>query len=395
MKIIRKDILNSPILIVEDDFVGRTTLKAIFNKHGFTNVEEAENGRVGLEKISSFRPHLVILDVMMPEIDGIGCCKRIRSNPDQNIANIPVLFQTSLEGSIEKDRLFEAGATDYLSKPIDPNELAARAVVHLEQESMLKSLKDYKIRIASELDMARAAQRVLIPEKAAICEMEKVYSLDILGHYEACSELGGDFWGFKSISNEELAIYMVDFSGHGVNAALNVFRLHALMQTSMDIAHIPGAYLTHINAHLSNLLAPGQFATMFYGIINTKRNTLSYASAAVPELLLFRNDGQSVVKLESTGTVIGALKNSTYDMVEVEFKADDCLFAYSDALVETPDAKGNMWTVETLTGLLGPSLKKNKSERYKILDELLDNFKLQCLPNLKDDLTISVYFRRS
>ncbi len=392
MSIIKKDILNSRILIIEDDYLGRNVLKEIFKKKGFSNIEEAENGKEGLAKVRSFRPDLVILDVIMPEMDGVECCKLIRKDHDVRIANVPVLFQTSLGGIADKARFFEAGATDYLCKPIDPYEITARAIVHLEREVMLRHLRDFKVRMSHELNTARNTQQILIPDDNEIQEMEKSYNLQICGYYQPCSELGGDFWGFKSLSNEELAVYMIDFSGHGVNAALNVFRLHALMQATMSTAKTPGAYLTHLNAILAPLLPTGQFATMFYGIINRKKKTFSYASAAAPPPALFRKHGKTHQILESTGTVLGAFKETTYQTIETEFDLGDCLLMYSDALIETPNEQGDMLPIEHWIEAFQARLKVDGDGCRESFASLLANFRRHCAPQMIDDLSLNAYY---
>ncbi len=394
MNTIKKDILDCKILIVEDDYLGRVVLKEIFKRQGFVNIEEAENGKEGLEKANLLYPDLIILDVIMPEMDGVECCKQIRKNPDSRIANVPILFQTALDGLADKARLFEAGATDYLTKPTDPHEITARAVVHLEREVMTKCLREFNLRMASELEIARATQNILIPNPISISEMEEAYKLQICSHYQSCTELGGDFWGIKSLSNEELAIYMVDFSGHGVNAALNVFRLHALMQSAMDTARSPSAYLTYLNSILALLLPMGQFATMFYGVINSRRNSLSYASAASPPPILFNKQASSHKLLDSTGTLLGAFKESVYKMEEVEFNAGDCLLLYSDALIETANTDGEMVEIENWIDSFGASLKAERSGCQKAFDYLLADFNKKCSKNLNDDLTLAAYFNR-
>ncbi len=394
MNIIKKDILDSRILIIEDDYLGRSMIKGILRKSGFINIEEAENGKEGLVKVRNFRPDLIILDVIMPEMDGVECCKRIRGDADIRIANIPIIFQTSLSGVADKARFFEAGATGYICKPVEPNELAARAVVHLEREVMNRHLRDFKIRMSHELNTARHTQQILIPDDNEIHEMEKYYKMQICGYYQSSSELGGDFWGFKSLSHDELAIYMVDFSGHGVNAALNVFRLHALMQAATSIAHTPSAYLTHLNAILTPLLPTGQFATMFYGVINQKKKTLSYASAAAPSPILFRQKGKAQQALESTGTVLGALKESSYNMVETEFDSTDCLMLYSDALIETPNEHGDMQPIENWVQSFQSRLKTDGDGCRESFASLLANFRQHCGSQMIDDLSLNIYYMR-
>lgn len=394
MNIIKKDILDSRILIIEDDYLGRNMIKGIFKKSGFINIEEAENGKEGLAKVRSFRPDLIILDVMMPEMDGVECCKRIRNDADMRIANIPIIFQTSLSGISDKTRFFESGATDYICKPVDPYEITARAVVHLEREVMNRHLRDFKIRMSHELTTARNTQQILIPNDNEIHEMEKAYKMQICGYYQSSSELGGDFWGFRSLSSDELAIYMVDFSGHGVNAALNVFRLHALMQATVSTARTPSAYLTHLNAILTPLLPTGQFATMFYGVIDTKKKTLSYASAAAPSPILFRQKGKEYQVLESTGTVLGALKESTYKMEEMEFNSTDCLMLYSDALIETPNETGDMLPVEHWANSLQTRLKTDNDGCRESFASMLANFRQHCGSQMMDDLSLNIYYMR-
>lgn len=392
MVTIKKDILNCKILIIEDDLLGRMILKEIFTKQGFSNIEEAENGKEGLEKTRTLQPDLIILDVVMPTMDGIECCKKIRADPNPKISNIPILFQTALDGLNHKTKLFEMGATDYLTKPIDPHEITARTVIHLEREAMNKKLREFNARMEQELEIARMTQSVLIPDNIAIQEMEQAYDLQICGHYQTSSELGGDFWGFKSISNKELAVYMVDFSGHGVNAALNVFRLHALMQSAMDTAHTPSAYLAHLNAILSKLLPIGQFATMFYGIINRKNNKLLYASAASQTAILFNKQMGTSFCLESTGTLLGAFKESSYQMHEIQFNAGDCLLLYSDALLETPNASGKMQTIEELMEKFQDNLKIEQKNCKHSFAKLTSDFNNEYGKNLNDDLTLAAYF---
>lgn len=222
--------------------------------------------------------------------------------------------------------------------------------------------------------------------------MEKDYRMQICGYYQSCSELGGDFWGMKSISNDELAIYMADFSGHGVNAALNVFRLHALMQAAMGMAYMPGTYLTYINAILAPMLPTGQFATMFYGIINRKKNTISYASAASPSPVLFNKDTMTHKILDSTGTVLGAFKETSYQMIEVPFNSGDCLLLYSDALTETYSDQGEMLPLEHWISAFKSRYRTDEDGCSESFAALLSSFKQKCGPRLLDDLSINAYY---
>lgn len=391
MKPIKESILECRILIVEDDYLGRAVLKEIFRKQGFKRIEEAENGRECLYKIEHFHPDLIILDVIMPEMDGVECCKHIRAHRDPHIAQVPILVQTALDKISDKSRLFATGATDYVTKPVDPHEITARAVAHLEREMMSQSIREFNNRISEELEIARATQQVLIPNSATISGIERDYPLTICGHYQSCSELGGDFWGMQRLSRDELAVYMVDFSGHGVNAALNVFRLHALMQTLLNTTSKPSACLSQLNAMLTPLLLTGQYATMFYGVIDTKNHLLSYASAAAPTPILFSDNGTYYRLLENTGGMIGADAKSRFESREAPFTPGDCLLLFSDALIETPDHENKALSIESIATIFQAQLQNAPHSPAHATETLLSYFNTHHAARLTDDLTLSVY----
>lgn len=389
---IKSEILNCKLLIVEDDYLGRVILKEIFRKQGFTSIEEAENGKEGLEKTLNHVPDLIILDVIMPEMDGIECCKQIRASDNPDIADIPIIFQTALDRLSDKARLFDSGATDYITKPVDPHEITSRVVVHLERAIMTKRLREFNTRVARELEVARMAQQMLIPNQQITRETEKQYGLQICGHYQTSSELGGDFWGFKHISPEELAVYIVDFAGHGVNAALNVFRLHALMQSATENTSAPSEYLGYLNIILSKILPKGQFATMFYGIINRKDRTITYASAASQTAILFNRKNNSSLCLESTGTLLGAFKEASYKTQKTTFNSGDCLLLYSDALLETANSSGKMQTIEELIEKFQYGLRIEQKSCKNSFAKLITDFNSEYGKNLNDDLTLTAYY---
>lgn len=387
----RKELLGCRILIVEDDFIGRSTLLQIFHNHGFTNLETAENGVEGLQKALDFHPDLIVTDIQMPEMDGFELCKQIRANKTLPLSTVPILVQTALSDPGEKARAFLSGASDYISKPVDAWELAARSNVHLERELATRKLMEYIHRISQELEIAKSMQHVLMPSEPLIRSLERQHHLSVCEHFQSCSELGGDFWGLKPLGNDDFAIYAVDFSGHGVNAALNVFRLHALMHSSATEAAAPGEYLTELNSVLAPLLPVGQFATMFYGVVDSRRNTLSYASAAAPAPIVFKAGGQYEI-IDSSGTLLGVHAGTQYDTKTIPFNIGDCLLLYSDALIETPNASGHMLTEEEVAGNFAANISPVSC--IPAFRSLLDIYDKDYAANLNDDLTLVALSRQ-
>jgi sigma-B regulation protein RsbU (phosphoserine phosphatase) len=281
----------------------------------------------------------------------------------------------------EKAAAFTAGASDYVGKPVDPNEVAARSRVHLERGLLLRNLRDFKQRVGEELELAKDTQRVLIPADEALREVEAAHGLCLSGHFQTCSELGGDFWDVRSLSPTVFSIYNVDFCGHGVNGALNVFRLHASTATMMD----PGVYMADLNAALEPLLPSDQFATMFYGVVDTEKNTLSYAGAGAPPPLLFRVGEAAHEKLDTAGAPLGAWSDVTYPTRTVPFHAGDALLLYSDALTETAGPDGHCLSPDMAAQWFRAEL--DEGARFAF-DALLARFQSDYIPRMKDDLTL-------
>jgi two-component system OmpR family response regulator len=108
------------ILIVDDDAHIRDVLRFALDKEGFDTVE-AENGRLALQKFASDKPDLVIMDIMMPEMDGISACRELRQS-----SAVPIIFLSSKDEEIDRILGLELGGDDYITKPFSPRELVAR-----------------------------------------------------------------------------------------------------------------------------------------------------------------------------------------------------------------------------------------------------------------------------
>lgn len=377
----QQDLLqNATILLVDDMEFNLLILKEILASYGFANVELAKNGKEALEKTRDLKPDLVILDLIMPEMDGFEYCQTIRSDPDQQ--RLPILVQTALTVPEQRKKAFAAGATDFVAKPIDADEIIARSLVHLERQKLLDDLIVSRKRIEQELNDARQMQQVLLPTEQYLDTLYKDYGIKIEALFETSSEMGGDFWGTHPISEKELALYIIDFSGHGVTAALNTFRLHTLMQEHAMVTQDPGEYLTILNESITPLLSADQFATMFYGIINTEKNLLSYATAASTSPIIILPNEQHII--DGKGFPIGISNEATYETKHSNFTKGSSLLLYSDALIESENKEGNFLEVKEIMSIL----KQNKDNMF---NALVNEFNTHYKHSLRDDLTINLY----
>lgn len=377
------DLSECRVLIVDDSPSFRKIIGAFLRTAGITHVEYACDGIEGLAKVDLFQPDLVILDIMMPKMDGFDVCLRLRADP--RYRHLPILVQTALDSPSERTNVFQAGATDLITKPIHGPELIARIRVQLENRLLINSLEDYRRRMKSELELARHMQEALLPDFSGHAKNE-IPGLTVASHFRPSAELGGDMWSLRNLGNGKVGVATVDFSGHGVSAALNTFRLHTLMHQMPPEEQSPSDYLSALNAQLVDLLPTHQFATMFFGIIDLPAGRLTYSGAGAPSPVV---GNPQVQVLEAAGLPLGITRAATYQDRQVDFPPGSFLFLYSDALIETEDNRGNVLEAEDLTAMVSAGLRDGGDP----LPGLLRQFGEGRQPP-SDDLTL-VWLRRA
>ncbi len=322
------------VMIVDDNRVNRHLLMALLERGGIRHVEMAEDGNDALARMDSFRPDLILLDLMMPGMDGFEMCRRLRADP--RWADLPVLVQSSLSRAEDRARAFAAGVTDYVTKPINAIELLSRVRIHLQNRALVSDLQMYRRRTEAELDLARKMQERLMPSAERLAESEAATGIAIDAHFAPSSELGGDFWDLRRDGRGRLVVYLVDFSGHGVGAALNTFRLHTIVQRMDFSAFDPSRFLESVNRRLCALLPSGQFATMLAGVVDPETDRFLYASAGSTRPMVWGPGEAEPRFCDSSGLPLGLLPSAAYETRAVDLPPGGRLFLYSDAAIEIP-----------------------------------------------------------
>lgn len=376
---------NATILIADDTMLSREIIASYLRSDGFTNLVFAKDGEDTLAQVKAHNPDLIILDIIMPKLDGYEVCKALRADP--LFAETPIIAQTALEENEGRTRIFEDGATDLILKPLNKAELIARTKIHLENRLLVKQLRAYRERTQSELDLARDMQENLNPAPEQYRGTGFDYGMRISATFQMSSELGGDMWGLVPIDAQRLGVYIVDFAGHGLGAALNTFRLHSLIWSDQIRDPDPGAYLSNLNRHLKGLLPIGQYATMLYGIIDRNKTTFSYASAACTSPLLGDSTTGAARYLDGSGVPLGVIRDARYETREVPFDQNSFLLLYSDALIETTLDDGQFLSEEKLLSMVHETVMESSSDvdlAAQIADQFMDRAPVQ----LSDDFTV-------
>lgn len=369
------------VLVMEDNLSNQTLVARLLNVAGIVDIDLAADGLEGLKKVAENHPDLIILDITMPRMNGYEVLHHLKSTPQTK--DIPVLIQTASDTRETRDKTFSSGATDFISKPINPLEFFARVKVHLQNRLLVRGLETKLNQLDEELLAAQKVQVDMLPSARILEDIKKRYDLDITHHFEPSSKLGGDFWQLFPISSTQVVIYLCDFSGHGVAAAMNTVRLHTLINQMNKNIGAPSGFLQKINAQLYDLLPRGQFATFFCGIFDVERRLLTYAGAGAPPPFLC-SKGQ-ITPLETKGLPLGITARPSYEDHVIAFNPGDNLLMYSDAFTESPDCDGERMGNIGFENMVRDSLCQTDIRAG--LDQILTDFFKYAPPPPPDDAT--------
>jgi sigma-B regulation protein RsbU (phosphoserine phosphatase) len=335
-------------------------------------VKAAISGEKALKIANSDSPpDLILLDIMMPEMDGHEVCRRLKADP--KTAEIPVIFLTAMSEVEDEEKGLKLGAVDYITKPVSPPITLARIHTHITIYQQRKALIESQLNLATEINEAADYIANALP-----AEMDG--PITSRWKHIPSTSLGGDAFGYHWIDQDHLAIYLLDVCGHGVGSALmsvsaiNVLRSQSLTATDFKS---PASVLAAINNAFLMEEHNNKFFTMWYGVYDCTANKLSYASAAHPPAFLITKDASGNVEfheLTTRNTAIGFLEDATFKEDSITLKDINKLYVYSDGVYEIEKPNGQMVTLAEFTESIKNLSKVDVPQVEEIL-EAMQNLK--------------------
>jgi len=358
-------------LVVDDSATQRKMLKMMLRKWDF-EVIEAADGLSALGLVQSQDIDFVISDWMMPEMSGPELCRAVRELNSKNYVYFMLL--TSKKAKEEVAAGLDAGADDFLSKPMDMGEMHARLRAGQRLLSMQEDLVDKNKRITEAFDRlntiyqsidrdlkaAARLQKALIPEHQTMCGPVSIGRL-----YRPSHHVGGDLLGFFKFSETRIAAYAIDVSGHGVSSALMTARLSNFfnaqhLDENIAIQRLPNgeyaprdpaAITAELNDRLQDEADNDQYFTMIYADINLESGLTRFCQAGQPNPAIIRKSGE-VEFIGHGGAPVGLIPGMEYETSVVNLNSGDRMMMYSDGITECEDAEGNMLEEEGLHTML-------------------------------------------
>ncbi|MGE4239245.1 PP2C family protein-serine/threonine phosphatase [Ramlibacter sp.] len=349
-------------LVVDDDAMIVALLSAFLRRRGY-QVRTASDGRAALELLAQADANLVLTDLDMPVLDGLGLARRLREMPGAGYRYCIMLTSMGNEASLVA--AMEAGVDDFLPKPIRLPELGARLraaerVIELEATLLQRNRKlaDAYAQLERELDLARALQLSQLPRERELA------GLSFEWIFEASSYVGGDTFDYYSLDERYHCFYLADVSGHGVAAAmmavntqhqLGAATQHANAQVLRKGGSLEEAALlavTDYNRRFLQMQESSLYLTMAYGLVDTVERRAALVQAGHPAPLWSARPGEPFVPVGEGGLPIGIVPEPDFEARVVPLEPGSRIVLYSDGITDCRDESDAPYTFERFEALL-------------------------------------------
>jgi sigma-B regulation protein RsbU (phosphoserine phosphatase) len=319
------------VLLVDDEAANIQIVNSILKDE--YKVRVATSGFKAMELVSATPvPDLILLDVVMPGMDGYEVCTRLKTSPETR--DIPVVFLTGQTEATDETKGFELGAVDYIHKPFSPAVVQARVHTHLTLRGIRQKLAKQLDTIREELETARKIQSSILPHLLPV-----IQDLEIAARYVPMSEVGGDFYDFIVLDEKRIGILVADVSGHGMPAALIASMLKIALAAQTNWASEPAKVLTGLNQSLCGKFHD-HYLTAAYVYLDLEKRTMSYAGAGHPPVLMYDAGTGTVRELEENGFFLSWMADAKYSSKEVTLGPGDWIVLYSDGITEMQARNG-------------------------------------------------------
>jgi len=371
------------ILVVDDDAVSRKILAQLLASAGY-ECRECEDGTEALELIRAKQPSVLLLDFDMPGLNGAEVLKSLRSDSDPAIAQIPVIMLTG-HGSEESEvRCLQAGADDFVTKPVNAAVLRARIETQLRLRSMRRQLErqndeleEWRRNLERDLAAAQLTQQSLIPQKPPT-----IAGWEVAACYRPVIQVGGDIYGWRRMKDGRILFWIADGTGHGAAAAL-LTTLAKLLFHHGSVEHDePARVMEAVNNDFRSIFGARSFMTAMCVAVNPVTGRATVVGAGHPPVLIARHGG-GTGSIASVAPPLGLIEHPEFTETIVDLDSGDAFLLYTDGLFGAARGERLRLTPERLEKMLDHSAPNAEALLRGILNQAVPENGKDALP---DDL---------
>jgi serine phosphatase RsbU (regulator of sigma subunit) len=366
----------SRILIVDDEPLNLDYLEQELEDLGY-EVLSARNGQEALAFVEVDEPDMILLDIMMPLMDGFEVLSRLKA--EQHWRDIPVVVISALSDMNNVVKGIELGADDYLPKPFDPILLQARIRAGLEKKRLRDLERLYLKALERELEIGREIQADFLPG-----EILQPEGWEIATYFKAAREVAGDFYDVFQLPGGRVGLIVGDVCDKGVGSALYMALFRSLLRITStmkayaidpkdqgakndDVSVLKNS-IELTNRYICDVHRSARFASLFFGVLDPAPALLSYVNAGLEPPLILRR-GRLISELMPTSPVVGCIEDMDFDVGETRLEPDDLLLLYTDGVTDAQNASGETFERERFLSLLEAQTTSTNS----LLDHIVSN----------------------
>lgn len=322
-------------IIVADDVRMNRTLLMDLLKRKIDDIEffEASNGVEVIDCLKDNEIDLIILDLIMPVMDGYKVLKYVKQ--DEHFSDIPIIVNSAIHEIHSVEETLKVGATDYFMKPLSADDmeivLPLKVKNSIRMYDQQKVIKRFNELTTNEIENAMTFQKVMLPKS------KNFTNVDLFIKFEPCIGIGGDFFDCAEVGDTTWFM-IADVTGHGIAASMASSMVKILFRTSLQHEDMtPSKVLTHINNNVFEFMDyTGMIVnnyTTFTGFVGCIRgDVLYFANAGQPYPVLYRKDVNQAIPLEESGPLVGAFEAVTYEEHAMTMHSEDTLLLYTDGI---------------------------------------------------------------
>src|SRR5436189_3200911 len=375
---------HAEILVVDDDAMSRRVLAQLLSAAGY-NCRVCKDGSEALDAIQDRPPSVLLLDFDMPGPNGAEVLRRLRSVKDPTVAQIPAIMLTAHGSQQSEVSCLQAGADDFVTKPVNSAVLRARIETQLRLRFMRRQLErqndeleKWRRDLERDLAAARLTQQSLIPQKPLLLPGWQIATC-----YRPVIQVGGDIYGWLRMKDGRLLFWIADGSGHGAAAALLTTLAKLLFHHGSAEHNAPARVMEAVNDDFRGIFGGGSFMTAMCVAIDHKTGRAHAVGAGHPPLLIVRQNG-ATESIASVAPPLGLVERSEFVETALDFEPGDAFLLYTDGLFGSSENGRHRVTPQQLEKMLNHSAPTAEVLLKGILEQVTPNNPKEAL---SDDMT--------
>ena len=365
------ELKNMEIMVVDDTPNNLRLLLKILKEQDY-KVRPVPSGKLALAAVEVSAPDLILLDINMPDVNGYEVCAQLKKN--EKTREIPVVFLSAMNETLDKVKAFEVGGIDYITKPFHVKEVLARVKTHLKLyllqrqmeetnnnlETIVKKRTDELLKLRTiqhqielDLNVAREIQKSILPQQTLVLETDKS-KIVISAETKSARRVGGDFYDFCPLDENRVFFCIGDVSGKGIPAALFMAIVKTLIRVEAKRLLSPVDIILAANSFLLEENDSCMFASVFCGIIDVLAGKIKYCNAGHTAPLINIGGKNYKILASHKDTVVGILsaEGEDYFTEEIAFRKGDKMFLYSDGITEAINKEKEQFGLKKLENVL-------------------------------------------